>query len=83
MHTFFSSALSRDATRRPDTAEDMLRDWRRLFDTTSSPATTEADDAAADKADAGTALTAAGLSVRALSALQPVAVTTVGDRSFV
>ena len=31
MVEFFASALSRDAARRPDTAEDMLRAWRAVF----------------------------------------------------
>jgi serine/threonine protein kinase len=31
MVDFFAAALSRDATKRPDTAEEMLQAWRRLF----------------------------------------------------
>jgi len=76
---FFAGALSRDATKRPDTAEDMLRAWRRVFDVSDIGRPTEADDALAEKADATTPLTAAGLSIRAVSALAPVAVTTVGE----
>ena len=35
MIEFFTAALSRDATRRPDTAEDMLRAWQRAFTATA------------------------------------------------
>lgn len=77
MVDFFTAALSRDTARRPDTAEDMLRAWRRLFEV--ADATTQVSDAAAEKADAATALSSAGLSARALSALEPVQVSTVGE----
>lgn len=77
MLSFFTSTLSRDAGRRPDTAEDMLRAWQQVFDV-SHTATTTGDDAA-ETADTTTTLTAAGLSPRAVSALVPVQVTTVGE----
>lgn len=79
MVAFFVAALSRDTARRPDTAEDMLRAWRRIFEVADVDVTAQAGDAAAEKAGAATALTVAGLSPRALSALQPVQVTTVGE----
>lgn len=79
MVAFFASALSRDATRRPDTAEDMLRGWSQIFDSTSTDTSATANNDAAEKADATTALAAAGLSPRAVSALAPVQVTTVGE----
>ncbi|WP_283607113.1 BREX system serine/threonine kinase PglW [Mycolicibacterium poriferae] len=76
---FFGSALSRNATARPDTAEDMLREWRAVFTSLQTQASDQGDVAAAEKADAATALTAAGLSARATSALATVQVTTVGE----
>ncbi|MGW0017583.1 BREX system serine/threonine kinase PglW [Rhodococcus sp. NPDC003382] len=70
---FFTSALSRDAAARPDTAEDMLRAWRRAFtDLDAAPEPVQ-------KVEAATALAAAGLSARAVSALAAVQVTTVGE----
>lgn len=79
MVEFFTSALSRDTSRRPGTAEDMLRAWKQAFAAADAPATAQASDADAEKADATTALTAAGLSARAVSALATVSVTTVGE----
>lgn len=79
MAAFFTAALSRDITRRPGTAEDMLHAWQQAFTAADTPATPQASDADAEKADAATALSAAGLSPRAISALASVAVTTVGE----
>jgi hypothetical protein len=77
MVEFFGSALSRHATARPDTVEDMLRAWRAVFTTLEE--TDHSDDIAAEKADTTTALAAAGLTARAVSALAAVQVTTVGE----
>src|SRR6478609_4464438 len=77
MVEFFGSALSRHATARPHTAEDMLRAWRAVFTTLEE--TDHSDDIAAEKADTTTALAAAGLTARAVSALGAVQVTTVGE----
>lgn len=76
---YFTSALSRDVATRPDTAEEMLRDWRRVFtDLDAAPA--KADKTArAVEVVAGTSLAAAGLSARAVSALAAAQVTTVGE----
>lgn len=79
MVTFFASALSREASKRPDTAEDMLRAWGQIFDVPSSDTSGAANEQAAEKADASTALAAAGLSARAVSALESVQVATVGE----
>lgn len=79
MVAFFTAALSRDTDRRPGTAEDMLRAWQQTFTAADTPAAPQANDADAEKADASTALTSAGLSARAVSALDSVAVTTVGE----
>jgi serine/threonine protein kinase len=78
MVEFFTTALSRDAARRPDTAEDMLRAWKRVFDVVDAD-TAGVSDAAAEKAETATALNAAGLTPRAVSALASVHVTTVGE----
>ncbi|MGV9671691.1 BREX system serine/threonine kinase PglW [Gordonia sp. NPDC003504] len=77
LSTFFASALSRDATRRPDTAEDMLRDWRRVF--TDLDATPTKEPASTEKISAATALDSTGLSARAVSALAAAQVTTVAE----
>ncbi len=79
MTEFFTAALSRDAARRPDTAEDMLRAWQRVFTATTPARTPEADDAAAANATATTLLAAAGLTERAVSALTGAQVATVGE----
>lgn len=79
MAEFFGSALSRDAGRRPDTAEDMLQAWQRIFDAVGTQPSPQANEAAAEKADATTALAAAGLSARAVSALAAAQVSTVGE----
>lgn len=79
MVSFFTAALSREAGRRPDTAEDMLRGWRQIFDAAHTDTSTAVDDNAAEKAETTSALAAAGLSPRAVSALAPVQVTTVGE----
>ncbi|MCB1286340.1 MAG: BREX system serine/threonine kinase PglW [Mycobacterium sp.] len=79
MIEFFTTALSRDATRRPDTAEDMLRAWQRAFTATAPAPTPEASDEAAADATATTSLASAGLTPRAVSALAGAQVATVGE----
>lgn len=75
---FFRQALARDAAARFDTAGDMLEAWRSVF--APVPTTIPDDaDARADAAEPSTPLAEAGLSARALSALEPYAVRTVGD----
>ncbi|WP_019927713.1 BREX system serine/threonine kinase PglW [Nocardia sp. BMG111209] len=76
---FFASALSREASARPDTAEDMSKAWRAVFtELDAAPAPADPADAAA-KATVLTALGQAGLSARAVSALAAISVTTVGE----
>ena len=78
MVEFFRCALAREATHRHDTAAEMLTAWQQAFHQTN----TEAPEDAAERqaaADASTRLVEAGLSARALSALEPLAVLTVGD----
>lgn len=75
---FFRQALARDAAARHDTAGDMIAAWRAVF--APVPRTTPDDaNARADAATASTTLAEAGLSARALSALEPYHVSTVGD----
>jgi serine/threonine protein kinase len=76
--SFFRTALARDARKRYDTAADMLADWRKVF----APVPRTIPDDAGERADAAgpaTLLAEAGLSARALSALEPYGVATVAD----
>jgi len=76
--SFFRTALARGAKERQDTAADMLAEWRLVF----APVPRTVPDDAAERAAAArpaTSLTDAGLSARALSALEPFGVATVGD----
>ncbi|RVW03217.1 BREX system serine/threonine kinase PglW [Rhodococcus spongiicola] len=75
--SFFAAALSREALARPDTAEDMLRAWQRVF--TDLDAAPTAPTKTPVKVSATTPLAAAGLSARAVSALAAAQVTTVGE----
>lgn len=72
---FFTKALTRNAKARHDTAVDMLREWQRCFPKTL----TVPDDQRAETAVGATRLVDAGLSARALSALEPFHVVTVAD----
>ena len=76
---FFAATLSRDATRRPDTAEDMLQAWQRVFDTAAPHVSAQDSDAAAAAAELATSTAGAGLTPRAVSALNGAHVTTVGE----
>lgn len=75
---FFSKALARDAAQRHHTASEMLAVWRSAFTHGTTTAPEDADELAA-KARPETDLEAAGLSARALSALEPFGVRTVAD----
>lgn len=74
----FTQALAREAAKRFDTAADLLTAWRSVF---APVPKTLADDAEARATEATpeTLLAASGLSARALSALEPYHVNTVGD----
>src|SRR5690606_16290200 len=69
---------ARDASARYDTAADMLAAWTAIFAPVPKTAPDDAEERAA-RATADTPLTESGLSARALSALEPYGVTTVGD----
>jgi serine/threonine protein kinase len=75
---FFRTALARNARERYDTAADMLAAWQAAFVPVPKTVPGDADERAA-AADPATPLAGAGLSARALSALEPYGVTTVGD----
>lgn len=74
---FFGSALARDAGARHHTAEQMLREWRACFP--DSSVVPEDADALAEAATADTPLARSGLTPRALSALEQLRLSTVGD----
>ncbi|MBT8227707.1 MAG: hypothetical protein KJO75_19725, partial [Dactylosporangium sp.] len=80
--TFFRRTLRRDARERFHTAAEMLTAWRAIF---TGKTTTIPDDADALAAAAKptTSLAEAGLSPRALSALEPLRLNTVGDLAAV
>lgn len=75
---YFTKALARDASKRHDTADQMLQEWRRCFPAAETTIPDNADTLA-EQATLDTPLAQAGLSARALSALEPYSVKTVGD----
>ena len=75
---FFRGALARNVAQRYDTAVDMLSAWQGIFAPVPRTVSDDADDKAA-RAQPTTALAEAGLSARALSALEPFGVSTVAD----
>lgn len=78
LKAFFTKALARNAKDRYDTAAEMLSQWRVAFPSDATTAPENADELA-DKAKPDTALELSGLSARALSGLEPLQVTTVGE----
>jgi len=80
---FLERALRRDARERFDTADDMLRAWRLLFDRLDAAHAGEAATVDADRLRAAatltTSVTAIGLSARAVDAAERLEVLTVGD----
>jgi serine/threonine protein kinase len=76
--SFFRAALARDTRQRHDTAAEMLAAWQHVFQPVPRTIPDDAADLAA-RAEVSTPLARAGLSVRALSAIEPLAVRTVGD----
>lgn len=75
---FFEKALAKEAQKRHGTASDMLADWRNAL--AASVATTPEDaDEVAERATPDTLLPQSGLTPRALSALEPFRLKTVGD----
>ncbi|MCC3270094.1 BREX system serine/threonine kinase PglW [Arthrobacter gengyunqii] len=78
LETFFRTALARDAKQRHDTATEMLEQWRLVFPTDVTTAPANADELVA-AATVATLLERSGLSARALSAVEPLGVATVGE----
>jgi serine/threonine protein kinase len=76
--SFFRTGLARSAKERYDTAPEMLAAWRSVFAPVPRTVSDDADQAAA-AAESATPLAGAGLSARALSALEPFGVVTVAD----
>jgi serine/threonine protein kinase len=76
---FFRTALARDAAARHHTAEALRAAWLAIFarDATTQP--DESNDELAAQATVTTPLRDSGLTARALSALEPYAVQTVGE----
>jgi serine/threonine protein kinase len=75
---FFRTALARTAKERHDTAADMLAAWRSVFAPVPRTVPDNAGELAA-RAEPETPLAEAGLSARALSAVEPLGVVTVAD----
>lgn len=75
---FFRTALARSSAQRYDTAAEMLAAWQAVFAPVPKTMPDNADESAAT-AQPSTPLVQAGLSARALSALEPFGVTTVAD----
>ncbi|MFW6598099.1 BREX system serine/threonine kinase PglW [Propionibacteriaceae bacterium Y2011] len=75
---FFRTALARDRSARFDTAGDMLAAWLQVFGQTQTGAPDNATELQ-EAATPATPLSDAGLSARALSALEPFDVHTVAD----
>ena len=72
---FFAKALARDARKRHDNAEEMLRAWRRVFDEARRP-TTDADefDAIARRATTQTTIVELGYGLEAQNVLDQMGI---------
>ncbi|MFE9407307.1 BREX system serine/threonine kinase PglW [Streptomyces sp. NPDC006704] len=75
---FFRTALSRDSRQRHHTAAEMHAAWRAVFTGTDTAPPEDADERAA-AATPTMSLSEAGLSARALSAVEPLGLATVAD----
>ncbi|MFN8074141.1 MAG: BREX system serine/threonine kinase PglW [Kineosporiaceae bacterium] len=76
---FFRTALARDARERHHTAEQMRAEWLALFSGGATTQPDDSDDELAGRATLTTPLRDSGLTARALSALEPYDVHTVGE----
>jgi len=76
---FFTAALARDVAARQHTAGEMRAAWAAIFATDATTEPDETADRLAAAATLATPLRESGLTARALSALEPYAVTTVGE----
>ncbi|HEY5114227.1 MAG TPA: hypothetical protein VIJ00_01745, partial [Nakamurella sp.] len=75
---FFDRALGPQVDHRHHTVREMLAEWQAVFAPVPHTQPDDADERAA-RSVASTVLEQAGLSARALSAIEPLAVRTVGD----
>ncbi|WP_257478501.1 BREX system serine/threonine kinase PglW [Acidipropionibacterium jensenii] len=75
---YFHQALAREVTHRFDTIADMRSAWKQIFSTVTRTLTPDDEDLA-DQATAETPLENSGFTARALSALEPLHLGTVGD----
>lgn len=75
---FFHTALARNAKDRYDTAAEMLTQWRLAFPSDATTAPENAEELV-ENAKPDTPLEVSGLSARALSGIEPLQVTTVGE----
>jgi hypothetical protein len=75
---FFSRALARHAADRFGDVQEMQLAWQQALTRVTQPSTLDRD-VLAESAGRDTALASAGLSARALSALEPLKIATVGD----
>ena len=79
---FFTKALQRDSADRFDTAEEMLRDWNKAFQTAAEPSTPASDSGEPswpENLSETTELARLPLSRRAVSALERAEILTVAD----
>ncbi|MBK5914701.1 BREX system serine/threonine kinase PglW [Rhodocyclus purpureus] len=78
---FFSQALARDFRERFDNAEDMLRDWRRVFEalSTTHPTTARGFEAIAFAANADTTMVELGYSLEARDVLERMGIHNVRE----
>lgn len=76
---FFGKALRRDFRERHDNAEDMLRDWRKVFDQADAPVATDPFDVIATRATRDTAIAELGYSVDAQNVLDRMGIHNVRE----
>ncbi|EPZ16557.1 hypothetical protein M622_11640 [Thauera terpenica 58Eu] len=81
LDTFFSHALARDFRERFDNAEDMLRDWRRVFEvlSTTHPTSAQGFEAIAFAANADTTMVELGYSLEARDVLERMGIHNVRE----
>jgi serine/threonine protein kinase len=76
---FFSKALRRDFRERFDNAEDMLRDWRRVFDQADTRIATDPFEVIARRANRDTAIAELGYTVEAQNVLDRMGIHNVRE----
>ncbi len=81
LDTFFSHALARDYRERFDNAEDMLRDWRRVFEvlSTSHPTSAQGFESIAFAATGETTMAELGYSLEARDVLERMSIHNVRE----